>query len=217
MDPKRSEGTFRAAEIHLELGDLEDAERLVASLLRDRPRLPDGYRLLARVRRARGDEGGSLVALEKELANHPWNFVGRVRIAESHIETGRPDVAVRALAALDDLPRPELAPEYVLLRKQGMLLRSRAHRLLENWAEAEKASQAALRLDPNDEELRREARLVSLKSGELGDRTEPRPAAVPRPVRRSAGPNIFQYASTVLRRLRQSRLGLNGGGKSTRG
>ncbi len=91
------------------LGRFDEAEGIFARLLSLNPVDIDARVALGRARRARGDRAGALDALEGAVRQVPGDPTAALELAQTYLEAGAPDRALRALRKAGDPPGPEAA------------------------------------------------------------------------------------------------------------
>ncbi|NMC21265.1 MAG: tetratricopeptide repeat protein [Thermogutta sp.] len=121
------------------LGKSEEAEQIWRQCLERDPRYVHAYVGLASVAAKRGRHAEAIAYAQKAVEADPYSFQARDILAEALVNEGRPQEAVDALA--DFLKRDP--------RSHGFFLLGRAYTLLDDWANARKAYEDALRVYPD--------------------------------------------------------------------
>lgn len=140
------------------LGKSEEAEQIWRQCLEREPRYVHAYVGLASVAAKRGRHAEAIEHAQKAVEADPYSFRARDILAEALVNESRPQEAVDALA--DFL---KLDP-----RAHGFFLLGRAYTLLDDWENARKAYEDALRVYPDYAESCYALARVCLR---LGDRS----------------------------------------------
>lgn len=140
------------------LGKSEEAEQIWRQCLEREPRYVHAHVGLASVAAKRGRHAEAIEHAQQAVEADPYSFRARDILAEAFINESRPQEAVDALK------------DYLKLdpRAHGYFLLGRAYTLLEDWANARKAYEDALRVYPDYAEACYALARVCLR---LGDRS----------------------------------------------
>jgi tetratricopeptide (TPR) repeat protein len=142
--------------MYLELGLLNDAERLANEAVRLAPRSVAAWRIKGRVASARGQLEAALADFHRALAESPNDRDTLRDAAETYLRLDRPRRALATLAVLDDTFGPDKLPADVLV------LEGLAHEALGRPGEAAAAYRRALARGDAPPEAT--ARLAALES-----------------------------------------------------
>jgi type IV pilus assembly protein PilF len=101
--------------MYMELGLLEDADRLARDAVRMAPRSADAWRLRGQVAMARGQADQALADFHRALALAPEDRETLRDTADAYRRLGRPQRALATLAILGEQYGPSQTPADVLL------------------------------------------------------------------------------------------------------
>jgi tetratricopeptide (TPR) repeat protein len=161
LDPKYTEGFYRAAVTLFEVNHFVQAESMVHYLIQIAPDFPGAYSLLSRIYHEGERYDLSVDALEREADHHPENLTDRVDLADAEISIGRFEPAIALLkqvtgTSIDSIREPEYVTDWV----RAFVVLSKAYRGLKRYDAAESAAREASRLDGKSLYIRREMAYV---------------------------------------------------------
>jgi putative thioredoxin len=137
-DPENHRIRFDCAEMHLLLGQLDEAESMLADLPHDLREEADALRLSALLGFARqAEQAPNVEELEQVLLEQPANSEARYQLAAQHVMAGQPQAAMDELLYIirhdrqygDDAGRRGLLALFDLLGNEGELVGSYRRKL----------------------------------------------------------------------------------------
>lgn len=167
-----------SAPVHMTMGEAYQLQGNTAAALKEyqlailiKPEIPDPYLRIADIREARGDQELALAELRNGLSQLPYNVDLRMRIADGLVKLEKADDAIKNYKTI--LGMSPNNPQAVKGLTQALYIKAQkaaAGALLasNDYETALKTLDEAIRLNPNDMELRlAQAKLTSLAGTKL--------------------------------------------------